>query len=211
MHITLLAVAKNPSTVAKKTQHRPSQKTPQPTHRRKKNPLPTQKTRSPKKEVSWVLGIHIYIYIYISMMTIRLLWLPNHGPDHWGPQLPDRSGVSPVIFMLLKKVQEQRNRWGCYSWYRCFFPRGLCLFLVFLFRVLDIPMCFDHVCFNDIFDHFTYSMFLLKAHWKPDETCCSQMKLVDLSTGAISSNRGPQPKTLPLPLVFGRGSISKYD
>ena len=55
MQITLLAVAKNPSTVAKNhpgtvaknPQHRPSQKKTQPTHRRKKPPLPTQKTRSP--------------------------------------------------------------------------------------------------------------------------------------------------------------------
>ena len=61
MQITLLAVAKNPATVAKNApgtvaknpQHRPSQKTPQPTHRRKKTPLPTQKTRSPS---FWGLG-----------------------------------------------------------------------------------------------------------------------------------------------------------
>ena len=47
---------KPPGTVAKKTQHRPSQKTPQPTHRRKKKPLPTQKTRSPDK-------VHVSRYI----------------------------------------------------------------------------------------------------------------------------------------------------
>ena len=75
MQKTLLAVAKNPSTVAKNPpstvaenpQHRPSQKTPQPTHRSKKPPLPTQKTRNPfflpwALSLGWVTKPHCQIW-----------------------------------------------------------------------------------------------------------------------------------------------------
>ena len=43
---------KPPGTVAKKTQHRPSQKTPQPTHRRKKKNVTDAKNPKPKNKLN---------------------------------------------------------------------------------------------------------------------------------------------------------------
>ena len=90
MQKTLLAVAKNPSTVAKNPpstvaknpQHRPSQKTLQPTHCSKKPPLPTQKTRSPFHQ-NWCKLNQIPWHSKPSSQTFltRLLSLEKHRSE----------------------------------------------------------------------------------------------------------------------------------
>lgn len=46
-----------------------------------------------------------------------------------------------------------------------------------LFKVLDIPSGLTMLLFSISLTTITSFTFLLKAHWKPDETCCSRMKL----------------------------------